>query len=147
MRGCFSRAVDWKLLTESPAASVNNFRVDDHRIRVLDSDELRTVLAIDDPFVTLICRATIESLVPVSLSALDAFLLGRRPVRNAGAADRTLHHPLANILLQGWLMTVAALLGPLLAAPTPGPYGWQPEHSQMRFSLWDSPRRFDSSGS
>lgn len=66
VRGCFSRAVEWNFLTTSPATKVKNFKVDDHRIRVLNEDELRTVLAITDPFVVLMCRATMESLARIS---------------------------------------------------------------------------------
>lgn len=66
VRGCFSRAVDWGRLAKSPLADVKAFVVDDHRIRVLSDIELRAVLAIPDPFVTLICRLSLESLGRIS---------------------------------------------------------------------------------
>jgi integrase len=66
LRGCFRMAVDWSHLAENPTKPVKDFRVDDQRIRVLTDDELRTVLAIPDPFVVLVCRATLESLARIS---------------------------------------------------------------------------------
>lgn len=66
IRGCFSRAVKWGRLLSTPLKDVANFDVDDHRIRTLDADELRTLLAIEDPFVTLICRMSLQSLGRIS---------------------------------------------------------------------------------
>lgn len=66
VRGCFSRAVDWKLIETSPAETVDYYKVDDQRVRVLDDDELRAVRDLADPFVALICRVTLESLGRIS---------------------------------------------------------------------------------
>jgi integrase len=66
IRGCFSRAVEWRFLDGSPAAAVKHFQVDDHRVRVLADDELRTLLGITDPFVRDLCLTTLESLARLS---------------------------------------------------------------------------------
>lgn len=66
LRGCFRSAVEWGHLTENPITLVKDFRVDDTRIRVLTDDELRIVLKLEDPFVVLVCRATLESLARIS---------------------------------------------------------------------------------
>jgi integrase len=65
IRGCFSRAVDWGRLALSPLRSVKNYKVDDHRIRVLSDDELRTVLTAPAD-VALMCRVTLISLNRIS---------------------------------------------------------------------------------
>jgi hypothetical protein len=47
--------------------SVNPYRVDDSRLRVLSSDELHTLFTdIADPFVLLVCRITLECLARLS---------------------------------------------------------------------------------
>lgn len=66
VRGCFARAVEWGVIPASPAIPVKDFDVDDCRVRVLTDDELRRVLAIDDPFVVDVCRTTLESLARLS---------------------------------------------------------------------------------
>jgi hypothetical protein len=67
VRGCFSRAVEWGRLGLSPLRSVNPYRVDDSRLRVLSSDELHTLFTdIADPFVLLVCRITLECLARLS---------------------------------------------------------------------------------
>lgn len=92
VRGCFSRALDWGLLAVSPAKVVKNYKVDGARIRVLNDDELRTVLALEDPFVVLVCRATLESLARISeLLGLHRQHVGPTWIelrRKGGAVDR-----------------------------------------------------------
>jgi integrase len=66
IRGCLSRAVDWKRLVSSPAGQVERFHVDDVRIRVFTDDELRAVLTSGNDFVELLCRVTLESLARLS---------------------------------------------------------------------------------
>lgn len=66
VRGCFARAVEWGVIPASPAIPVKDFDVDDCRVRVLTDDELRRVMAIDDPFVVDVCRTTLESLARLS---------------------------------------------------------------------------------
>lgn len=66
IRGCFARAVEWKRLAASPLDDVPPFKVDDQRVRVLSDEELAAVLAIEDPWVALLCRTTLESLARLS---------------------------------------------------------------------------------
>jgi excisionase family DNA binding protein len=66
IRGCFSFAVKGKLLREPPVSDVDPYRTDDTRRRVLTDDELKSVLAIEDPFVADVCRATLETLSRIS---------------------------------------------------------------------------------
>ena len=46
IRGCFSRAVDWKRLATSPTRTVKAYRVDNVRLRIMDDTE--TALMLDD---------------------------------------------------------------------------------------------------
>jgi integrase len=66
IRGCFSRAVDWGRLERSPLAAVKAYRVDDVRIRVLNEEELATVLTQSPADLALMCRATLECLPRLS---------------------------------------------------------------------------------
>lgn len=66
VRGCFARAVEWERLPKSPLRTVKGYEIDDTRIRVIDDDELKRVLTCNDPFVTLICRTTLECLPRLS---------------------------------------------------------------------------------
>ncbi len=61
VKGCFTKAVGWKLLTESPTANISEYPVDNSRIRVLTKDEIDVVLQFR-PFAALVCRVTLESL-------------------------------------------------------------------------------------
>jgi site-specific recombinase XerD len=65
-RGCFSFALKGKLLRESPTTAVENYRTDETRVRCLDDEQLRVVLAITDAFVADVCRATLETLSRIS---------------------------------------------------------------------------------
>lgn len=65
VRGCFSKAVEWRRLAVSPLSSVKAYKVDDQRVRVLSDEELKLVLA-GDPFVALMCRVTLECLPRLS---------------------------------------------------------------------------------
>jgi integrase len=66
VRGCFSRAVEWKHLRQSPCDGVAPFKVDDVRIRVLNEDELHTVLTGAPADIALMCRVTLESLLRIN---------------------------------------------------------------------------------
>ena len=66
IKGMFSRAVEWKMLTGSPASGVKKYRVDDARIRVLTDAELQTVLTKTPADIALLCRATLECLPRLS---------------------------------------------------------------------------------
>lgn len=66
VRGCFSRAIEWKLLADSPCKAVQNFKVDDQRVRVFDEAELKRLLSIEDEFVLTICRTTLTTLARIS---------------------------------------------------------------------------------
>lgn len=61
IRGCFTKAVEWRRLTASPCVGVRAHKVDDQRVRVLSDDELKAVLS-GDPWVALVCRTTLECL-------------------------------------------------------------------------------------
>ena len=66
VRGCFSRAVDWKRLTVSPAKSVKPYRVDNVRLRILSDGEVGWVLEACPPDLRLIARTTLECLMRLS---------------------------------------------------------------------------------
>ena len=66
VRGCFSRAVEWKRLVKSPMATVKPFRVENTRLRVLSPDEIRVVLTEAPQELALIARVTLEGLLRVS---------------------------------------------------------------------------------
>src|SRR5262249_46783584 len=66
VRGCFTFAVEGKLLRASPVADVDDYRTDDARLRVLNEDELATVLPLEDAFVVDVCRTTLEKLGRIS---------------------------------------------------------------------------------
>ena len=50
----------------APAANVDNYETEDTRIRCLSDDELKIVLAIENPFVVDVRRATLETLSRIS---------------------------------------------------------------------------------
>jgi integrase len=66
IRGMFRRAVEWKLLSSSPATGVRKYRTDDTRVRVLNECEIQTVLTKTPPDIALLCRATLECLPRLS---------------------------------------------------------------------------------
>lgn len=66
LRGCFSRAMAWGRLERSPLVSIKDYTVDDTRLRVLDADELRTLLTQGAPDLVLLCRVTLECLPRLS---------------------------------------------------------------------------------
>jgi len=66
IRGCLSRAVEWGRLIVSPMKSVKPYRVDNVRMRVLSSDEIRLLLDSCPPALALIARTTLESLPRLS---------------------------------------------------------------------------------
>ena len=66
VRGCFSRAVDWELLSKSPLAPVKSFRVDNTRLRVLSPSEVETFLTGAPEDLVLMARVTLEGLLRVS---------------------------------------------------------------------------------
>lgn len=67
IKGCFSRAVEWKRLKESPCGKlVRLFKLDNTRTRVLSRAELMTIMALDDPFTTLLAWVTLETLSRLS---------------------------------------------------------------------------------
>ena len=66
IKGLFRRAVEWKLLPASPAAAVRKYQTDDTRVRVLNADEIKTVLTQTPPDIALLCRATLECLPRLS---------------------------------------------------------------------------------
>lgn len=92
IRGCFSRAVDWGLLLVSPVAKVKNYKVDDYRTRVLSREELGRLFQIEDQYVVLLCRVTLESLARLSaVLNMHARHIGPTWVeflRKGGAVDR-----------------------------------------------------------
>jgi integrase len=65
VRGCFSRAVDWRRLISSPCERVKPYRVDDTRMRILTDEETQLVLSAP-PDVALMCRVTLISLNRIS---------------------------------------------------------------------------------
>ena len=65
VRGCFSRAVEWRRLAVSPLRTVKPYKVDDSRIRVLSDDELALVLTAP-PDVALLCQVTLITLNRIS---------------------------------------------------------------------------------
>lgn len=66
VRGCFARAVEWGRINLSPCRTVKPYKVDDQRIRVLDDQELKALLACGDEGVVLVCRTTLECLPRLS---------------------------------------------------------------------------------
>jgi integrase len=66
IRGLFSRAVVWKKLKKSPMPDVQNFKVDDIRVRVLSDEEIRRVVQDAPATEALICRVTLEALLRLS---------------------------------------------------------------------------------
>src|ERR1051325_10779725 len=66
IRGCFSRAVEWNRLAESPLGTVKPYRVDNIRTRILSPGEIRTVLDACPRDLRLIARTTLESLLRLS---------------------------------------------------------------------------------
>lgn len=66
VRGCFSRAVDWKPVTVSPARGVKPYRVDNVRLRILTDREAMIVLLACTPDLRLLARTTLESLMRLS---------------------------------------------------------------------------------
>jgi integrase len=66
IRGCFSQAVKWGRLDKSPTKTVEPYKVDNGRLRVLDDSELGHLLRDGDPIVALICRVTLECLPRLS---------------------------------------------------------------------------------
>jgi integrase len=66
VKGLFHRAVEWKLLRESPATAIRKYRTDDTRIRVLTEAEIQTVLTQAPSDMALLCRATLECLPRIS---------------------------------------------------------------------------------
>ena len=66
IRGCFSRAVEWKHLAESPLKGVKTYRVDNIRTRILSPEEIRKVLEACPPDLRLMARVTLESLLRLS---------------------------------------------------------------------------------
>lgn len=92
IRGCFSRAVDWGLLPVSPVVKVKNYKVDDQRTRVLSREELGKLFQIEDEYVVLLCRVTLESLARLS-AVLNMHTRHIGPtwvefLRKGGAVDR-----------------------------------------------------------
>jgi integrase len=66
VRGCFSRAIEWKRVSVSPCATVKPYRVDDVRLRVCSDEEIKTLLAGAPPDLALLARLTLESLLRLS---------------------------------------------------------------------------------
>lgn len=66
IRGCFSRAVEWGRIDKSPCASVKAYKVDDQRVRVFSDEELRRIVQDAEPWVSLVCRVTLECLPRLS---------------------------------------------------------------------------------
>ena len=66
IRGCFSRAVEWKLIDSSPVVSVKPYRVRNVRCRVLSAEEITTLLTKAPPDLALLGRATLEGLFRLS---------------------------------------------------------------------------------
>ena len=66
VRGCFSRAVEWDLLSKSPLARVKPFRVDNTRVRVLLPEEIGTFLTGAPEDLALMARVTLEGLLRIS---------------------------------------------------------------------------------
>ena len=66
VRGCFSRAVEWDLLSKSPLTRVKSFRVENTRLRVLSAAEVETFLTGASGDLVLMARVTLEALLRVS---------------------------------------------------------------------------------
>ena len=66
VRGCFSRAVEWDLLSKSPLARVKAFRVDNTRLRVLSGGEVETFITQAPSDLALMARVTLEALLRLS---------------------------------------------------------------------------------
>ena len=66
VRGCFSRAVEWRLLDSSPTATVKPYRVRNVRLRVLSAEEITTLLTRAPSDLALLARATLEGLFRLS---------------------------------------------------------------------------------
>jgi integrase len=66
IRGMFSRAVEWKKIAASPADGVRKFDVDDARVRVLSSEEIRLVLTRSPAHIALMSRVTLDCLPRLS---------------------------------------------------------------------------------
>lgn len=66
VRGCFSKAVEWKRLTESPVDGIEPWETDDTAIRVLTAEERVIVLTQLPPLHAMLCRVTLEALLRLS---------------------------------------------------------------------------------
>ncbi len=66
VRGCFSRAVEWGHLGQSPLRTVKAYVVDNIRLRVCSPAEIQTLLGAASPDLALIARVTLESLLRLS---------------------------------------------------------------------------------
>lgn len=66
IRGCFSRAVEWGLLSVSPVLTVKPYKVENVRTRILSTEEITRLLDGCTPDLRLIARTTLESLPRLS---------------------------------------------------------------------------------
>jgi integrase len=82
IRGCFSRAVEWGRLGVSPLRTVKPYRVDNVRLRVCSSEEIKSILEGGSRDLALLTRVTLESLLRLS----EALRLRREDI---GAATLT----------------------------------------------------------
>jgi integrase len=97
LRACFTRAIEWKLITRSPLADVEDYRIDNSRIRVLTHAEADAIVTSPDRFVALLCYVTLVCLPRISeVLALHATHIGHNWIelrRKGGIVTRNAATP------------------------------------------------------
>lgn len=66
VRGCFTKAVEWKRITASPVDAIAEWTTDDPHIRILTSEERVIVLTQLPAIYAMYCRVTLEALLRIN---------------------------------------------------------------------------------
>lgn len=109
IRGCLTKAVEWKRLKESPADAVANWKVDEEEIQILTAAERVIVLSqLAEPYRTF-CEVTLEALPRIQeVLMLKRTDLGDASIQRRLKGGKVAQVPVSRAIiakLRGYLLT------------------------------------------